>query len=304
LFEGAGGWCASNLEANVNDLFMTDSAQYLATGCMAILGPTVSGVSSVFGNHCTTPRCCEGVVGCPTNQPFAAFFGSKSLVSMHWKLFVGNDPAGGNPHVQPQCFDLAELEHNFAIVAKNSSVSQILVGPKDYKKHGGCGSYSVAGGAISNSYFSAGKGKKYIYAFVIDNLGIWGYRWRPDQFSTSPWRGLDEKTAAARLDDPAPTYTPDADSAEVQTPCESNEKFCVRFQPGAPGDKACLRSMPENINGRPFHDIVQAAKEGKGKNWWDLFADTKQNEDKNYPPTILSGPFVPRTNPCSGSNCP
>ena len=31
LFEGAGGWCASNLEANVNDLFMTDSAQYLAT---------------------------------------------------------------------------------------------------------------------------------------------------------------------------------------------------------------------------------------------------------------------------------
>ena len=40
------------------------------------------------------------------------------------KIIRRSEPAGGNPHVQPQCFDLAELEHNFAIVK-----AQILTNP-------------------------------------------------------------------------------------------------------------------------------------------------------------------------------
>ena len=31
-------------------------------------------------------------------------------------------------------------------------------------------------------------------------------------------------------------------------------------RPGTPGDLACMRSVREDINGRPFHDIVYAAK--------------------------------------------
>lgn len=300
FLEGTGGWCAYGLKRNINDLFMTDSAQYLATACMAILGPRQSAVSRVFGAHCTTWSCCEGVNYCPADAPYAAFVGDNATVAKSFASFVGNDGSGGDWTIQPDCYNRSTIEAALAAAARNSSLGAQLIGPANLDL-GGCGSYIVNGGAETNSYWTAGKGVRYMYAFVVDKLGVWGYRWRPEQFSPSPWPGLTPKEAATTLSDSRPTYRPPDGSLELVTPCTSDEKFCVRFQPGTPGDLACMRSVREDINGRPFHDIVYAAKEGKGLNWWDLFDDTKQYN--GFPPTIMSGLGQPLDKPCTSSNC-
>ena len=214
FLEGTGGWCAYGLKRNINDLFMTDSAQYLATACMAILGPRQSAVSRVFGAHCTTWSCCEGVNYCPADAPYAAFVGDNATVAKSFASFVGNDGSGGDWTIQPDCYNRSTIEAALAAAARNSSLGAQLIGPANLDL-GGCGSYIVNGGAETNSYWTAGKGVRYMYAFVVDKLGVWGYRWRPEQFSPSPWPGLTPKEAATTLSDSRPTYRPPDGSLEL-----------------------------------------------------------------------------------------
>jgi len=133
----------------------------------------------------------------------------------------------------------------------------------------------VLGGCRTDSFFDNDPDTEYTFAFVVDQRGIYSYRW--ESSLPNVWPGIDKFTAAATLGATRPVPRP----YKSTPPCLSTDQFCVLFHPGSPGERGCVSAGgdPKALEGM---GVAVAA----GKNWWDLMHDTGQWW--NYDSSILN----------------
>lgn len=222
---------SGNLPCYIPDAtFMSTGAQY--GGCF----PMGAKFGREFEEECTTAFCCEGT--------------------------QCDDPVLSAPYLDPN-------EQGRATTACGKPDQVFPSGDTVFgrtRDQSSCGRSRALGGCASSSYFDSDATQEYIYAFVVDKSGTWGYRWKSDDegYANSVWPGLNKFSAASVITSNRPIIRPDTQS----TPCPKSAKNCVIFHPGAAGTKGCM--------GNGAKDNVNAISTAMGHNWWDLFEDTKQ----------------------------
>jgi len=167
-----------------------------------------------------------------------------------------------------------------------------------------------SGGVHGSQRFENLADQPYVFAVVVDNRGVWIYRWIPDSDGKTKWEGL-ERTRAARTVGKRPQRV--TDPRGLATDVRGDVPEAVILQPSVPPEAACLRSSVEWVNWQFGADALGAmaaelGQSGPGQplegaqNWWAHFHNTEQYQD--YPMSIAGVPLSSMDNDytCSHPN--
>lgn len=248
------GWCGVTDYTSSQSVFST-GAQYLTASCL----PMTSQPDRLFGSYCSTPECCEG-----TNC---------GLTPSGDGLFPFGDPNGwpSNPKAPPQ---------NLGCLLNRTQCppSDVVYGPTS---GGGCPEYAGLGGDQSLSFFELDPSQEFIFAFVVDQAGVWAYRWKSgdEGFANSIWPGIRKYGADKTL-----TFTkPGKKPTTLSAPCLKTDDYCLLMHTGGGNDRSCLMAGADGDASKPPGQFAWATL--NQQNWWNLFQDTGQYQ--GYPPSIL-----------------
>eukprot|EP01125_Pyxidicula_operculata_P014917 TRINITY_DN5023_c0_g1_i1.p1 TRINITY_DN5023_c0_g1~~TRINITY_DN5023_c0_g1_i1.p1 ORF type:complete len:416 (+),score=79.81 TRINITY_DN5023_c0_g1_i1:275-1522(+) len=214
--------------------FMSTGAQF--GGCF----PMGMNMGNEFASECYTEWCCEAT-RCPDNP------------NANWPFM---DPTQYGSSIAGCGSSTTKLPSNYT-----------FLGPKNNPPQ--CTQFEVLGGCNSNSFFENDPETEYLFVYVVDKFGVWGYRWitTNEAYANSIWPGLRKYDSDPFLSVSHPVVTPTKQSP----PCLANDEYCVMLHPGSTGQRPCVSAA-----GDPkFLDNMGVAA-ADGKNWWNLFQDTGQ----------------------------
>lgn len=196
-----------------------------------------------FASQCNTKWCCEGN-RCGGN--------TKGFID---PSMYGKEVAGCQPDATP-----------------NPPPNTVWVGPTTDPSQ--CSQYDVLGGCASNSFFDNDPNTEYTFAFVVDQTGIYSYRWLS---KLSVWPGISQYTAGDVLTSVRPAQRP----TKTSPPCLDSDDFCLLYHPTSTGETGCVTA-----GGDPTFLQGMGVAVAEGKNWWNLMSDTGQWW--NYDASILN----------------
>lgn len=157
-----------------------------------------------------------------------------------------------------------------------------------------------SGGNQGSDRFENWWDEPYVFAVVMDQRGMWIYRWRPGAFGgKTGWNGISQYSAARTLparpkvvEDPrglATDVAGDVKEAVIHTPGLSPEAACsqasvepVDWQFGPVALGAMAQELEGSAGGAPDSQFEGA------QNWWSHFVDTEQYQ--GYPLSIAGVP--------------
>mmetsp|Transcript_111935 Transcript_111935/g.321592 ORF Transcript_111935/g.321592 Transcript_111935/m.321592 type:complete len:619 (-) Transcript_111935:52-1908(-) len=152
----------------------------------------------------------------------------------------------------------------------------------------------------------------YVFAVVLDQRGLWIYRWRPDAATgETGWPGVSRHQAARVL---AAKPRPVTDASGLSTDVPGDVSEAVIFQPSLPPEEACRAASIQATNWQFGANALGAMATqlnayGPGQefdgaqNWWAHFADSGQ-QAANYPLSIAGVPKqdLPQQYTCNKPN--
>jgi len=215
------------------------NASYFSTGSQfGGCFPMGTTIGENFASECTTEWCCEGT----------------------------RCGKGSKPYIDPNNYGKA-VAGCASASTQNPPAGDTWCGLS--QDPGKCSTYAALGGCNSNSFFDNDPNTEYMFAFVIDQKGIYAYRWIASSQSQANafWPGLRKYDTDKIITSNRPATRP----ATTTSPCQSTDPSCIIFHPTSPGQRPCV-SAAGDINALGHIGVAAAA----GDNWWDLFMDTNQ----------------------------
>eukprot|EP01124_Arcella_intermedia_P034866 TRINITY_DN8722_c0_g1_i1.p1 TRINITY_DN8722_c0_g1~~TRINITY_DN8722_c0_g1_i1.p1 ORF type:complete len:479 (-),score=92.62 TRINITY_DN8722_c0_g1_i1:35-1297(-) len=226
-----------------NAAYFSSGAQF--GGCF----PMGTNIGDDFASECTTQWCCEAT-RCAAG--FKAFIDPNS-----YGTTVAGCAGSSTPNPPP-----------------GQTWCGLVGNPQK------CADFRALGGCGSSSFFDNDPNTEYMFAFVVDRTGVFGYRWiaNSEDQANAFWPGIYKYNSSSVLLANRPATRPQM----VTNPCAPSDPSCIIFHPTSTGDRPCVTAAGD-INYLGHMGVAAAG----GSNWWDLFDDTQQwwGYDSSITPT-------------------